>query len=157
MLLTRSFRHPWGVAAAALIWLFASSLTASAQRGDLDPADAPQSSFAELDRYGKWSQHPEWGTVWNPDVDDDWRPYTIGRWVNTDEHGWYWDSDEPFGWAVYHYGRWLDDPEEGWIWIPGTEWGPAWVGSCPNAWCKIGVVIRATVARVVRRPGWPLA
>ena len=29
--------------------------------------------------------------------------------------------------------------------------------SCPNAWCKIGVVIRATVARVVRRPGWPLA
>ncbi len=116
-----------GALAAMLAWLWATSMAALAQPADVDDGEGPQSSFAELDRYGRWIEHPEWGTVWSPDVDDDWRPYTVGRWVSTQEHGWYWDSDEPFGWAVYHYGRWLDDDEEGWIWVPGTEWGPAWV------------------------------
>ena len=118
-----------GLAILALAWLWIGSLAAAAQPADYPPDDPGdvQSSFSELDRYGHWIEHPEWGTVWVPDVDDDWRPYTVGRWVYTDENGWYWDSEEPFGWAVYHYCRWLDDPSEGWIWVPGTEWGPAWV------------------------------
>ena len=122
-------RHA-GLAMLALAWLWLVSFAASAQPADYPPAyagDDPQSSFSELDRHGHWIEHAEWGTVWVPDVDEDWRPYTIGRWVFTDENGWYWDSEEPFGWAVFHYGRWLDDPDEGWIWVPGTEWGPAWV------------------------------
>lgn len=115
-----------GVAMMAIAWLWIGSLAAAAQPADYPDEDV-QSSFSELDRYGHWTEHPEWGTVWVPDVDDDWRPYTVGRWVYTDENGWYWDSDEPFGWAVFHYGRWVDDAQDGWIWIPGTEWAPAWV------------------------------
>jgi hypothetical protein len=114
-----------GVIVAVLVWLWADAFSVSAQ--PVDDVDDLQSSFAELDQYGRWIDHPEWGTVWSPDVDEDWRPYTIGRWVYTEEHGWYWDSDEPFGWAVYHYGRWFEDEQEGWLWVPGTEWGPAWV------------------------------
>ncbi len=124
---TRWLFRQLGAGLAALICLWAVAGIALAQPMGAGDRDDPRSSFTELDRYGHWIRHPEWGSVWVPDVDDDWRPYTVGRWVNTEEHGWYWDSHEPFGWAVYHYGRWLNDADEGWIWIPGTEWGPAWV------------------------------
>jgi hypothetical protein len=83
--------------------------------------------YDELDQYGRWMEHPRWGDVWSPDVDPDWRPYTMGYWSYTDDNGWFWVSEEPFGWAVFHYGRWVLDPDDGWLWIPGTEWGPAWV------------------------------
>lgn len=83
--------------------------------------------YRELEPFGRWIDHPRYGAVWVPDVEDDWRPYSRGRWVDTEEHGWYWESDEPFAWAVYHYGRWFLDDDEGWVWVPGTEWGPAWV------------------------------
>ena len=109
-----SIGRPLGVVVALLIWLMAGSFAAEAQRGPTDD-DEPETSFFELDRYGRWTNHPEWGTVWRPNVDDDWRPYTVGRWVNTEEHGWYWDSDEPFGWAVYHYGRWARDEDDNWV------------------------------------------
>lgn len=83
--------------------------------------------YRELEPHGRWFQHAQYGYVWSPDVDPDWRPYTRGQWVFTEEHGWYWESEEPFGWAVFHYGRWAIDDDSGWIWVPGTEWGPAWV------------------------------
>jgi hypothetical protein len=83
--------------------------------------------YEELAPYGDWFEHPRWGTVWQPNVEDDWRPYSQGHWTFTDEYGWYWVSDEPFGWAVFHYGRWIYDEDDGWLWIPDTEWGPAWV------------------------------
>jgi hypothetical protein len=91
--------------------------------------DADYSQFYDqLEQYGRWKEHPEYGYVWLPDADDGtWRPYTKGHWVNTEEHGWYWNSEEPWGWATYHYGRWIRDEEDGWIWIPGREWAPAWV------------------------------
>jgi hypothetical protein len=84
--------------------------------------------YDDLEQYGRWIEHPQWGFVWSPEVDDDeWRPYTRGHWVRTQEHGWYWESEEPWGWATYHYGRWVLDESEGWLWIPGSEWAPAWV------------------------------
>jgi hypothetical protein len=83
--------------------------------------------YEELAPYGDWYEHPRWGLVWEPNVDDEWRPYSLGYWTFTDDYGWYWVSDEPFGWAVFHYGRWVLDEDDGWLWIPDTEWGPAWV------------------------------
>lgn len=78
--------------------------------------------YDRLAPYGRWidSRH---GRVWSPNVDRDWRPYTLGRWGEDR----YWISDEPFGWATYHYGRWSFDARDGWLWIPGTEWAPSWV------------------------------
>ncbi len=83
--------------------------------------------FDALDNGGRWISHPRYGEVFRPQVDGDWRPYTLGRWAYSDDFGWTWVSDEPFGWAVYHYGRWAFNRDDGWIWIPGTEWAPAWV------------------------------
>ena len=80
-----------------------------------------------LDRYGRWFEHPQYGYVWSPEVDRDWRPYTRGKWQFTEEHGWYWQAEEPWGWAVFHYGRWFLDDDSGWVWVPGTDWAPAWV------------------------------
>lgn len=83
--------------------------------------------YEALDEGGAWISHPRFGEVWQPNVEKDWRPYTIGRWAYADDYGWTWISAEPFGWAVFHYGRWTYDNREGWLWIPGTEWAPAWV------------------------------
>jgi hypothetical protein len=76
-----------------------------------DPVDY---FYDKLAPYGKWIEHRRYGLVWYPrDVDEDWRPYTVGRWVLTNEHGWLWESDEPWGWAAYHYGRWAIDDDIG--------------------------------------------
>jgi len=93
------------------------------------PGVAPADYFYDaLKPLGRWVEHWKYGLVWYPnDVDEDWRPYSVGRWVLTDEYGWLWDSEEPWGWAVFHYGRWSLDEDWGWIWVPGNVWGPAWV------------------------------
>lgn len=101
----------------------APGIPASAQETEADA----ELFFQELAAYGRWLEHPQWGSVWRPNVDTDWRPYTRGHWVFTEENGWYWVAEEPFGWATFHYGRWVLDPTDGWLWIPGEEWGPAWV------------------------------
>jgi hypothetical protein len=83
-----------------------------------------RANFSDLDEYGEWIHVHGYGTVWRPDAEAGWRPFTYGHWVNTRD-GWMWDSDEPFGWIVCHYGNWYNDPEQGWIWVPGYEWSPA--------------------------------
>lgn len=86
-----------------------------------------QHFYDELASYGTWIEYPDYGHVWHPDLDEDFRPYaTNGHWVYTDS-GWYWMSGYPFGWATFHYGRWIYDSLMGWLWIPGSEWSPAWV------------------------------
>ncbi len=98
------------------------------QRGGNASGIADVSYFYEaLEDGGVWMNHPRYGDVWQPYVDENWRPYTLGRWAYSDDYGWTWVSDEPFGWAVYHYGRWSYDGDYGWLWVPGTEWAPAWV------------------------------
>jgi len=77
--------------------------------------------------YGQWIQEPQYGYVWAPAVDGDFRPYyTNGKWVMT-EYGNLWASEYPWGWAAFHYGRWTFNSYYGWLWIPGDTWGPAWV------------------------------
>jgi len=86
-----------------------------------------QEFYDDLQNYGTWIQDDQYGNVWVPDVDDDFRPYaTNGYWVQT-EYGTTWVSDYPWGWATFHYGRWRYDDYFGWEWIPGHEWAPAWV------------------------------
>jgi hypothetical protein len=102
---------------------------ALAQTGGDDPGEVDLDTFyRELSPYGDWLEHPRYGTVWRPHVEDGWRPYTRGHWAFTDEHGWYWVAEEPWGWAPFHYGRWAyDERNDEWLWVPGTEWAPAWV------------------------------
>ena len=86
-----------------------------------------QEFYDDLQNYGTWVQDDQYGNVWVPDVDADFRPYaTNGYWVQTD-YGTTWVSDYPWGWATFHYGRWRYDDYYGWEWIPGHEWAPAWV------------------------------
>jgi hypothetical protein len=86
-----------------------------------------QDFYDQLAPYGTWIDDPDYGSVWVPDVDQDFRPYaTNGHWVMT-EYGNTWASDYDWGWAPFHYGRWRFDDYYGWEWIPDYEWGPAWV------------------------------
>jgi len=86
-----------------------------------------QEFYDNLQNYGTWVQDDQYGNVWVPNVDSDFRPYaTNGYWVQTD-YGTTWVSDYPWGWATFHYGRWRYDDYYGWEWIPGHEWAPAWV------------------------------
>lgn len=120
---------------ATLRWLAVALATTIVAAPQIGPVAAQQGQdieietfHRELEPYGRWFEHPRYGHVWAPDVEDEeWRPYTRGTWVHTEEHGWYWESEEPFGWAVYHYGRWFRDDQDGWVWVPGSQWGPAWV------------------------------
>jgi len=110
---------PLGILAAALL-----SFSAPLSQGAKISVDV---FYDALDPYGEWIETSDYGYVFHPkDVDESWRPYTVGNWAYTDA-GWTWVSEEPFGWATYHYGRWANLEREGWVWVPDTDWGPAWV------------------------------
>lgn len=117
---------------SALIFMLGYSPVAKAQYnqdnmyGDGEPNS--QTFYDDLSQYGQWIQDPQYGYVWVPQVENDFRPYyTGGHWAMT-EYGNTWVSDYPWGWAAFHYGRWTYNPYYGWVWIPGNTWGPAWVG-----------------------------
>ncbi len=87
----------------------------------------------DLGQYGAWSQAPDYGPVWIPNVAAGWAPYRAGRWVWEPVYGWTWVSNEPWGWAPYHYGRWFLYSGR-WAWWPGPVsagyrpfWAPAYV------------------------------
>src|SRR5688572_2654536 len=83
--------------------------------------------YDELQPYGTWIHHNQYGYVWMPRVDRGFVPYaTSGYWINT-EYGNTWVSDYSWGWAPFHYGRWFYDDFYGWMWVPDSAWGPAWV------------------------------
>jgi hypothetical protein len=109
----------------------------------------------ELDRYGRWDRHPEYGAIWFPlVVATDWAPYRHGRWLMTARWGWTWVDAAPWGFAPSHYGRWLHHRGR-WAWAPGVyihrpHFAPAlvaWVGG-PNF--GVSVNIGGSV-----RPGYP--
>lgn len=99
--------------------------------------------YQELAPYGTWTQDPDYGYVWRPDVDmSNFQPYyTNGHWAMT-EYGNTWVSDYDWGWAPFHYGRWIRNRFNDWIWIPDTVWGPAWVtwrsGGGYYGWAPLG-------------------
>ena len=74
----------------------------------------------ELDRAGRWDNHPEYGAVWFPlQVRVDWAPYRFGRWTWVRPWGWTWLDEAPWGFAPFHYGRWVQWRER-WCWVPGA-------------------------------------
>lgn len=97
---------------------------------DEDPA-ALEDFNADLEPYGSWREHGEYGTVWTPSreaVGDDFAPYVSrGHWALTASGQWLWVSDYPFGHVVFHYGRWVYVSDLGWSWVPGRRYAPAWV------------------------------
>jgi hypothetical protein len=76
----------------------------------------------DLDGNGTWSQVPDYGPVWRPNVPAGWAPYRNGRWVYEPYYGWTWVSYDAWGWAPYHYGRWMY-VDGGWGWWPGPAYG----------------------------------
>ena len=90
----------------------------------------------ELDRHGRWEQHPDYGALWLPlVVQADWAPYRHGRWAWVRPWGWTWIDEAPWGFAPFHYGRWVSWRGR-WGWVPGAYvarpvYAPAlvaWVG-----------------------------
>jgi hypothetical protein len=88
---------------------------------------------SDLDSYGQWTNVPDYGDVWSPNVSPDWAPYRDGNWVWEPYYDWTWVSGEPWGWAPYHYGRWFQWNDR-WCWWPGPVnrfyrplWAPAYV------------------------------
>jgi hypothetical protein len=76
----------------------------------------------ELDSYGDWVSHQDYGYVWRPRVTVvnnyyNWAPYRHGHWRHLPYYGWTWIGDEPWGWAPYHYGRWVY-VNNYWCWAP---------------------------------------
>jgi hypothetical protein len=124
-------------------------------------ASPEMTGLEDLDRYGRWDRHPEFGAVWFPfAVAVDWAPYRYGRWTWLRPWGWTWVDDAPWGFAPSHYGRWVQWRGR-WCWTPGayarrpvfTPALVAWVGP-PQ------VVIGVTVGNRPPLPGarWkPLA
>lgn len=82
---------------------------------------SPEMTGAEdLDRHGRWDQHPDYGALWLPlDVAADWAPYRYGRWTWVAPWGWTWIDDAPWGFAPFHYGRWVNWRGR-WGWVPGA-------------------------------------
>lgn len=106
-------------------------------RGQYSSYVSPQMvGAADLDRYGTWSQVPEYGNVWYPnDVGPDWAPYRDGYWTDVGVWGPTWVDAAPWGYAPFHYGRWAFVSGR-WGWCPGRYvarplWAPAlvaWTG-----------------------------
>lgn len=101
-----------------------------------------QTFYHELSPYGRWTNSPQYGSVWTPYVDRGFQPYSTNGYWEVTEFGNTWVSDYDWGWAPFHYGRWSYDDYNGWFWIPGYEWGPAWVnwrsGGDYYGWAPLG-------------------
>lgn len=77
--------------------------------------------WQDLDRYGDWHDHPEYGGLWVPhEQPADWAPYRQGRWAWVSPWGWTWIDVAPWGFAPFHYGRWLMFNGR-WCWAPGPR------------------------------------
>jgi len=82
------------------------------------PDEPPYVGSSDLDANGQWSEVPDEGWCWTPQVDAGWIPYSYGRWGYEPYFGWTWISFEPWGWAPYHYGTWFSYGGR-WHWRPG--------------------------------------
>ena len=91
------------------------------QSAQAQPHPEPQyTGTSDLDTYGQWSEVPDQGWCWTPQVDVGWVPYSAGRWGWEPYWGWTWISFEPWGWAPYHYGSWFSFGGR-WHWRPGGD------------------------------------
>jgi hypothetical protein len=92
-------------------------------------SDARDRAVDTMAKNGRWIDLPSYGTVWTPNVSNDWAPYTSGSWLSTG-YGPVWITNEPWGWTTYHYGQWLYVAGFGWVWCPqyARGWAPATLG-----------------------------
>ena len=111
------------------------------------PYVSPEMTGAEdLDRYGDWQPHPEYGTVWFPArVEPGWAPYRYGHWAYIRPWGYTWVDDAPWGFAPFHYGRWISWQGR-WAWAPGQYvarpvYAPALVAWIGGPQVSIGINI----------------
>lgn len=108
---------------------------------------SPEMTGAEdLDRNGRWEQHPEYGAIWYPvAVPVGWAPYRYGHWAWVRPWGWTWVDDAPWGFAPFHYGRWVYWQDR-WCWTPGAYvarpvYAPALVAWVGGAHFSVGVTV----------------
>jgi hypothetical protein len=100
----------------------------------------------ELDRYGRWDSHPEYGSIWYPQsVVAGWAPYRDGHWAWVAPWGWTWVDDAPWGFAPFHYGRWVHWQGR-WGWAPGSyiarpAYAPALVAWLGGGNVSVGISI----------------
>ena len=124
----------WYRTGAPEIDRFASwAMNQNEQYGEVADVSPEMTGATDLNQYGDWSTHPEYGRVWAPRVvTAGWAPYRYGHWAWVRPWGWTWIDDTPWGFAPFHYGRWvLWGPR--WVWVPGTwvarpTYAPAVVG-----------------------------
>src|SRR5690606_41857837 len=62
--------------------------------------------YYELDPYGDWDNDPEYGNVWYPDVERDFRPYGTNAYWSMTEYGNIRDSNYDWRCAPFHSVRW---------------------------------------------------
>ncbi len=86
----------------------------------LPPLVAQMPGGAELADAGTWSQTPQYGAVWYPEVAAGWVPYREGQWSYVAPWGWTWVDSNSWGFAPFHYGRWVDIGGR-WAWTPGAR------------------------------------
>ena len=132
----------WGILSFILLCSWATPIAHAQQYAPYTDEMTNETFYDELSPYGEWINDPQYGYVWMPYVDQDFRPYySDGYWAMT-EYGNTWISDYPWGWAPFHYGRWTYSHYYGWVWIPGTTWAPAWVvwrhGGGYYGWAPLG-------------------
>ncbi|MFL5253437.1 MAG: DUF6600 domain-containing protein [Rhodopila sp.] len=73
---------------------------------------------SDLAETGSWSQVPQYGQVWYPQVSPGWVPYRHGHWAYVAPWGWTWVDDASWGFAPSHYDRWVE-VDGRWAWTPG--------------------------------------
>ncbi|MBI3711539.1 MAG: hypothetical protein HY253_01035 [Burkholderiales bacterium] len=92
-------------------------------RINVNDYDSDMVGYQQLDEYGNWDTHVEYGAIWYPrGVSVGWAPYRDGHWVWVSPWGWTWVDRSPWGFAPYHYGRWTYVGHR-WRSIPG-RWEP---------------------------------
>jgi hypothetical protein len=130
----RELRHAWGTLPDDdfAAWVVAADL--QDERSAAMRYVSPEMTGAEdLERYGRWDSHPEYGQLWYPYVvPAGWAPYRHGRWAWVRPWGWTWVDDARWGFAPFHYGRWVHWRGR-WGWWPGSYvarpvYAPALVG-----------------------------
>jgi hypothetical protein len=116
--------------------------------------------YEDLDRYGQWESHPEYGPLWMPTtVVSGWAPYRYGHWTWISPWGWTWVDDAHWGFAPFHYGRWVVVGGR-WCWAPGRYvarpvYAPALVAWTGGVYVGYGAPIVGWVPLAPHEPYYP--
>ena len=115
-----ALQHRWSALPNDALNVWVASEDKREERSASSSYVSPEMTGAEdLDRYGRWDRHPEFGAIWLPiSVQIGWAPYKFGHWARVGLWGWTWVDAAPWGFAPFHYGRWVSWQGQ-WCWAPG--------------------------------------